>query len=212
MFIFTRNRPEADCGRTRRGCLLQVMRWRWAAVLVVATSCFGQADFEIGGLVGYGVYRDVRVNSSAGNATAGIRNRFVAGASLCEDLYEHLSGELRYVYQDGDPFLSNGTVRSNIQGQSHTVGYDLLIQIRGRDYKLRPYVAVGAGGKFYRTTGPEPNPQPLPQIARLIHSNEWRLMTDFGFGVKYRAARHIILRADFRDYITPFPKRIFAAT
>ena len=160
-------------------------------------------------MVGYGAYRDVRINSAGGTATAGIRNRFAAGAVFGEDMYSHISGEIRYLYQDGDPFLSVGSVRGNIQGQSHTLNYDALFHLFDRDRRFRPFVAVGGGGKYYRTNGPAPVPQPFPQIASLISTNEWRMMADVGVGFKYRLHDHVMVRADFRDYITAFPKKLF---
>lgn len=167
-------------------------------------------QYDVGGLIGYGFYRDARVNSAGGTAAAGIRNRFAAGAVVGEDLYEHFAGEIRYIYHDGDPFISAGNVRGNIQGQSHAFQYDVLFHLYERDRKLRPFVSVGVGAKYYRVTGPEPNPQPLPKIAELIKVSQWRVLADVGFGVKYRLRDHVMVRADFRDEITPFPKRIFA--
>jgi len=102
-----------------------------------------------------------------------------------------------------------GSVRGNIQGQSHTLHYDGLFHLFDRARRFRPFVAVGGGGKFYRATGPAPVPQPFPQIASLVHTDDWRLMVDVGFGMKYRLRNHVMVRADFRDYITTFPKNIF---
>ena len=167
-------------------------------------------QYDVSGLLGYGVYRDVRINSADGTATAGIRNRFTAGALIGEDLYSHISGEIRYLYHDGDPFLSTGSVRGNIQGQSHTFNYDALFHVYDRDRRFRPFVAIGIGGKYYRTSGPAPVPQPLPQIASLVMVNQWQFVTDVGFGFKYRLRNHLMMRGDFRDYITPFPKKLFA--
>jgi hypothetical protein len=182
-----------------------------ACFFLCAGLCFGQ-QFEIGAIGGYGIYRDVRVNGAGAEATAGIRNRFAVGALVCEDLYEHFSGEVRYLYQDGDPFLALGGRSGNIQGQSHTFSYDVLFHVRDRDQKLRPYFAVGAGAKYYRATGAEPNPQPAHQVADLVRQNQWRFLADFGAGVKYRVHRHVVLRLDFRDYITPFPKKLYVPT
>ncbi len=184
------------------------VRLKLLGALLFATAVYAQ-DWELGGSIGYGIYRDVRVNAPGATATVGIRNRFTAGAVVCEDAFEHVSGEIRYLYHDGDPFISNGTVRGNIQGQSHTFSYDVLLHVRDRDQRLRPYFAIGLGAKYYRTTGPEPEPQPLPQIAQLVHVNQWRFLVDWGVGVKYRWRRHIILRGDFRHEITPFPKALY---
>ncbi len=193
--------------------LTRRVTWRiLSAACLAAAVCSAQPHYELGGAIGYGVYRDVRVNSGFGDATVGIRNRFVAGAVLCEDLYEHVSGEIRYLYQDGDPFLSTGSRRANIQGQSHAFHYDLLLHPRPREARFRPFLAAGVGAKYYRTTGPEPNPQPAPQIADLVKTNQWRWLVTVGAGVKYRVSDHIILRGDFRDYITPFPTALFVPT
>ena len=180
------------------------------AVFFCAGACLAQ-QYELGGAFGYGVYRDVSVISPGGTATAGIRNRFATGVVFCEDLFEHVSGEMRYLYHDGDPFISTGTVRGNIQGQSHAFNYDVLFQARGRRSRLRPYFAVGVGAKYYRTTGPEPNPQPMPKIAGLVSTNQWRALVTAGGGVKYRLTDNILLRVDFRDYITAFPTHIIVA-
>lgn len=183
------------------------MKWKLAAVLW-ATACYA-GPFEIGGMAGYGSYRNGTVFAPAGTATAGISNRFVLGAVLGEDLYPHLSGELRYLYQDGDPFVSAGSGRGSIQGQSHAVHYDLLIEARRREYRLRPYVIVGAGMKYYRTTGPAPLVQPLPGIVTIVNRNEVSPLFTAGVGVRYRLRDHVYVRVDFLDYLTPFPSNLF---
>ncbi len=105
--------------------------------ILCVSGAFAQ-QFDVSGLIGYGAYRDVRINSTGGTATAGIRNRFAAGALIGEDLYSHISGEVRYLYQDGDPFISFAGVRGNIQGQSHTFAYDGLFHLFDRDRRFRP--------------------------------------------------------------------------
>jgi len=188
------------------------VNWKILSAAFLAAACSAQTRYEFGGAIGYGIYRDVRINSAAGEATAGIQNRFVAGGVFCEDLYEHISGEIRYAYQDGDPFLTFGAKKGNIQGQSHAIHYDVLLHLRDRDEKFRPYAVGGVGAKYYRITGPEPVPQPAPQIADLVKDNQWRWLVSVGAGVKYRVAEHVIVRGDFRDYITPFPTKIWAPT
>jgi hypothetical protein len=179
-----------------------------ALALCVGAIAYGQ-DWEVGGSFGYGWNRDLRVNGPGAEAKAGIRNRFVAGAVLTEDLYEHVSGEVRYTYHDGDPFVSLGGRTANVQGQSHSFTYDTLIHVRNRDQRLRPYFAAGAGAKLYRTTGPPPSIQPAPSVAFLGEANQWKFLVSVGAGVTYRFPNHLILRADFRDYISPAPTRLF---
>ena len=165
-------------------------------------------QYELGGAFGYGEYRDVRVISPGGTATAGITNRFATGVVFCENLFEHVSGEMRYLYQDGDPFLTAGALKGSIQGQSHAFNYDVLFHVRGRQSRIRPYVAVGVGAKYYVTTGPAPVPQPMPKIAGLVAANQWRALATVGAGVKVRVTDHILVRGDFRDYVTAFPTHL----
>jgi hypothetical protein len=179
---------------------------RWLAGVLCVSACFAQQQYEIGGSIGYGWYRNGTIFGPGASATAGIRNRFTAGFVIGEDLYEHLSGEVRYLYHDGHPFLSSGAVRSDIQGQSHTFTYDLLFQVKDREHRLRPYVAAGAGAKGYIIAGPPPVPQPLPNLAILTTRDQWMFVASLGGGVKERFGKHLILRGDFRDYLTGFPK------
>ncbi len=175
--------------------------------LLAAPLCLAQ-NWELGGFIAYGVYRNGSIDSFAGTAVAGIRNRFAAGAVLGQDMYEHISGEVRYTYHDGDPFLKSGGVSTNLQGQSHALHYDLLLHAWPREARLRPFVAIGAGIKEYVVTGPDNPFQPLHAIGVVISSNDLKFIFDAGFGVKYSLSDHLVARFDFRDYITPFPKKV----
>lgn len=170
-----------------------------------------QQQYELSGTIGYGVYRTATVYAPGGDATAGVRNRFVAGAVFSEDLYQHLSGEVRYLYQDGNPYVKSGGVLAQVQGQSHAINYDLLFHFRPHKERLRPYLAAGLGAKDYVLTGPEPFPQPFPSVATITNHDQWRLLYSVGLGVKYDLGRSVVLRLDFRDYLTPFPKEVIVA-
>jgi len=175
-------------------------------------SCFAMAtpaqQWEIGAGAGYGIYRNVSVDAPAGVATAGVRNRFAITAVFGEDLYRYVSGEFRYAYQDGDPFLQSGSVKANVQGQSHAFNYDLLFHTRARGARLRPFFAAGIGAKLFRVTGPENPNQALSDIARLRANDEFRPLVTAGGGVKLRMAHNLLLRLEFLDYIAPFPKKV----
>jgi len=139
--------------------------------------------------------------------TTGIRNRFAAGVVFGEDLFNHLSGEIRYLYHDGHAFLSSGGVKADMQGQSHTLTYDLLFHLKDREHRMRPFFAAGGGAKGYVVAGPAPFPQPIPNIASLVTVDEWKPVISLGGGVKFTLYKNIVLRADFRDYLTTFPRR-----
>jgi opacity protein-like surface antigen len=55
--------------------------------------------------------------------------------------------------------------------------------------------------------GPAPFPQPIPQIATLTTNDVWKVVFSAGGGVTFRPMRHMLLRAEFRDYITTFPRQ-----
>jgi Outer membrane protein beta-barrel domain len=177
--------------------------------LLLAGAC-GAQNWELGGGMGYGVYHNGSIISSGGTADAGIRNRFVATGYAVEDLFQHFSGEVRYVYHDGDSFLSSGSIRGTVQAQSHTITYDAMYHFQPRGERIRVYVAGGVGAKFYDPTGPVPVPQPLPRIAGLTNLSQWKPAFDFGGGVRIRVKEHFSVRGDLRDYITSFPNMLFA--
>jgi len=180
-----------------------------AAAFAFAMQAAWAQEWEVGAVAGYGVYKNGSVQSAAGTVTAGVRNRFAVGAQFTQDMYDHISGEIGYLYHDGDPFLSNSSAMGNVQGQSHSVDYVVLFHARPRASKLRPYLLAGGGGKDYRVTGPTPNPQPFPKIATLTNQSQWELLVVAGGGVKYRLGSNLVIRGELRDYVTPFPGNVF---
>jgi opacity protein-like surface antigen len=179
---------------------------KFLTALFFTAAAFAQ-QFEIGANVGYGWYRDGQIFSSTGTADAGIRNRFTAGIIIGEEISNYVSGEFRYLYQDGHPFLQFAGVRTDIQGNSDALTYTLLFHFKPRDHRWRPFLAGGVGGKDYVIAGPAPFPQPIPQIASLTTNDVWKVAFDAGGGVKIRLLPHMLLRAEFRDYITTFPRQ-----
>jgi len=178
--------------------------------LFVWTLACPAEQWQIGAAAGYGAYKNASIYAPAGKATAGFRNRFAVSVVLGEDAYRHVSGEFRYTYQDGDPFLAAGGMRTNLQGQSHAFHYDLLFHLRSKSAKVRPFLAFGIGAKFYAVTGPENPRQPLSQIGLLTTTDETKPLATGGGGVRLQLSRNVILRLDFRDYVTPFPKKLIA--
>ncbi len=83
----------------------------------------------------------------------------------------------------------------------------MLFHLRTREHRWRPFLEGGAGGKEYVIAGPEPYPQPIPQIATLTTNDVWKVVFSAGGGVKFRPMPHMLVRAEFRDYITTFPRQ-----
>ena len=178
----------------------------------MSAACLAQQNWEFSGGVGYGAYRNGTITSAAGTADAGIKNAAIFTGVVSEDLFEHFSGDFRYVYQAGDTFLSSGSIQGTVKSHSHAFGYDVLLHLKPRASRLRPFVAGGFGAKYYESTGDVPIPQPLPKIAGLTAQSQWKPLFNFGVGVKYKVTEHIVVRGDFRDFITVFPNQLFSPT
>ena len=174
-------------------------------VLLFSTAAFAQ-QYEIGASIGYGIYRNGTIFSDSGSAQAGIRNRFAAGIILGDDFSDYVAAQFRYLYHDGHPFLQAPGVKADIQGQSDALTTELLFHFKKRDHRWRPYLAGGIGAKEYIVAGPEPFPQPIPQIASLTTNDVWKVVFTAGGGIKYRLIPHMLLRAEFLDYMTTFPR------
>jgi opacity protein-like surface antigen len=175
-------------------------------LILLSGAAFGQ-QYEIGADIGYGFYRNGTIHAATGTAEAGIRNRFAAGIVLGDEFSKYVSAEFRYLYHDGHPFLEAPGVKSDIQGQSDALTGELLFHFKTREHRWRPFLAGGSGAKGYVIAGPEPFPQPIPQIASLTTNDVWKVVFSVGGGVKFRLIEHMLLRAEFRDYLTTFPRQ-----
>lgn len=182
------------------------LRYCIAFLFVFAASGQQPEQFQIGAEIGYGIYHNGSIFSSEGTAEAGIRNRFAAGILLGDDFLDYVSCEFRYLYHDGHPFLQAPGVKVDIQGQSHALTAEGLFHFKDRKHRWRPYLIGGFGAKGYIIAGPEPFPQPVPQIATLVANDVWKVAFNVGGGVKYQPRSHLQLRAEFLDYLTTFPR------
>jgi opacity protein-like surface antigen len=176
-------------------------------VMILFAGAAVAQQYEIGAVAGYGWYNDGTIFSADGTAQAGIRNRFAAGILLGDEISKYVSGEFRYLYHDGHPFLQAPGVKTDIQGQSDALTYELLFHFKPREHRWRPFLAGGSGAKEYIIAGPAPYPQPIPEIASLTTNDVWKVVFSAGGGVKFRLMDHMLLRAEFRDYLTTFPRQ-----
>jgi hypothetical protein len=182
-----------------------------AIALGLSSACVAQdRGWEVGGAVGFGIIRNASIDNASGSATAGIDHRFVAGAVVGQDLYQHLSGELRYDFRDGDLVLKSGGQKVNMDGDSHLVHYDVLFHPTNKESRIRPFIAAGGGIRLFRATGQEYVNQPFSDFAFLTRTNEVKPLISVGGGVKAKLTEHTAIRVDFREYISPFPEELFA--
>lgn len=198
--------PKIVKGSARPGLVKLKPMARLFAIFLLACAAFAQ-QYELGADFGYGLYRNGSIYSPSGAVQAGIRNRFAAGLILGDDFSRYVSVEFNYLYHDGHPFLQGAGIKQDIQGQSQTLTPDLLFHFRDRTSRWRPFLLGGAGAKDYVIAGPAPFPQPIPQIASLTTNDVWKIVFSVGGGIKYRLTNHILLRGEFVDYLTTFPRQ-----
>ena len=165
-------------------------------------------QWEVGVLGGGSFYLNNSVTGPRGSGDLGFKPGLTVGGWLGHNTSGHFGGEIRYLFQMNDLRVSSSGSEYTFGGQSHIVTYDFLYHTSSREDRLRPFVVVGAGFKGYRGTGTERAFQPLSNVGILTRTQEWKPVIDFGAGVKYNFGSRLTLRAEFRDYVTPFPKAV----
>jgi hypothetical protein len=182
------------------------------AVSILLMAAFGSAAFgqqwEFGGMGGGTFLDSVTATGAVGAATAGFQTGFAAGAFFGQNLYRHISGELRYGFLQSDLSLKGGGSQASFKGVSHVVHYDLILHTNRRGSRAQLFVALGGGMRIFRGTGTEEAYQPLSQFGYFTKTQALKPMASVGAGVRWSLTGRLFMRAEFRDYITMFPKEI----
>lgn len=187
----------------------------WGLILVLSARCFAQEgsaeEWEVSAALGYSGNHGTTIgNAELGtSASAGYRDGFVLGTVVGQNLYEHVGGEVRYLFMWGTPGLSFQGTRATTTGYSNLVVYDLLVHFKSYDSGLRPFLAAGAGIKILTSTDEQLVTQPLLEYALLRRGTQVEPAISVGGGLKYRIAPHTLLRFDFRTYLSPLPNKLF---
>src|SRR5262245_40710156 len=96
----------------------------WLFVCILSLAALGHAqEWEIGGIAGAGFSNGLSVATAAASATTGFKSGGAFGAFAGSNLYPHLSGEIRYLYQMNDLKLSSGGTEATFNGVSHAISY-----------------------------------------------------------------------------------------
>jgi hypothetical protein len=167
-------------------------------------------SWEVGAIGGYGFARNLTLNGPAGTATAGLKDGLAVGAFLADEMYEHFSGEFRYLYRESDLNLSSGAATARFDGRTHIVHMDWLAHFQRRESRARIFLAFGGGVKVLQGTGMESAAQPLGRFAGLTHSQQVLPVGDVGLGLKVSLSRHVRFRLEGRDYISTRPDQVIA--
>ena len=176
--------------------------------MAVAAAALAQ-QWEIGGLGGGSFLTSSTVKGANGSATAGFQPGPGFGA-FAGNFGDRFGGEVRYLYLDNGLKLSGGGSQATFSGVAHAIHYDFIVHPKHREDGLVPYLAAGAGVKIFRGTGKEQAYQPLDQFAYLTKTQQAVPLISAGGGVRYSIGRRALLRAELRDYLTPFPNKVVA--
>jgi hypothetical protein len=167
-------------------------------------------EWELGAHGGFGFSKNPGVTSTAGVGTAGLKQGPAAGVFAGNNMYERVSGEFHYVYRSSNLRATGAGQEAGFGGDSHIAHYDLLYHTADRDARIRPFVAGGAGLRYYRGTGTESAFQPAARFALLTKTQELKPLVSVGGGVKVAVSDSTYLRLEVRDYVTPFPREVIA--
>jgi len=177
--------------------------------LSAAASAFAQ-QWEFGALAGGGFLSNVSASGagSLGSATAGFAPGAAFGAFFGNSLYRNFTGEVRYEYMQNDLRLSSGGQTAQFTGVAHALHYDVVYHTNRSESPMQFFASLGGGMKLYRGTGKEEAYQALSQFGYFTKTQAIKPMVSIGGGFTYRLSPKLILRAEIRDFITPFPTQV----
>ncbi len=165
--------------------------------------------WEFGGGVGGSFYTSRDVTNGATSASASIETNVAGSLWLDNSNGNKWGGEVRFDYERGDLKLSQGSTQATFGADTYAMHYDFQYHFTPVGSKVRPFVAAGAGVKFYHGIGPETVFQPLAQYALLTKATETRPMISLGAGVKWQISHAMAFRIEVHDYLTSVPKDVF---
>jgi hypothetical protein len=164
--------------------------------------------WEVGGGVGGGFYTSNDMSATSGSVSAKIATNVAGSAWLANNGVGKWGGELRADFQLGALQLNGDGTQASFAARSYALHYDVLWHAAPNGARIRPYVAVGAGIKVYQGTGAQVAYQPLSNFALLTQAQDLTPLVSAGGGVKVQISPRVQLRAEVRDYLTPFPKQV----
>ena len=181
-----------------------------AAALGMAPAAAVAQNWEFGGGVGANFGPSNSITNGGESASVKTQTSVAGALWLANSISRHWGGEVRLDYSRGDLELSNSTAQATFASEAYAMHYDFQWHVTPSSSKIRPFVAAGAGVRYYRGIGNEVEFQPLSQFALLSKTTQLKPMLSVGGGVKFSATPKIGLRVEVHDYITPFPKDLVA--
>jgi hypothetical protein len=179
------------------------------AILLLAASTAGgfAQQWEFGAAGGYSTAPAIPVTAPTGTATTGIAPGGAFSVFLGLSEGRHWAGEARFGYLMGDLRIQSGAASTTFSAASQVAHYDLILHT-GSGSRFQLFGAVGGGVRWFEGTGEEAAYQPLMQYAYLTKTSTMKPMASLGGGVKFAITKKVLLRIEFRDYITGFPTEL----
>jgi len=181
----------------------------FAALLIAMPAVLAQ-NWEVGGMAGGGFTNSVTASTALASATTGFANGPVAGALLGQTLSPRVSGQLRYTIDFSRLRVSDANQSATFKGQTHSIDYNILVSVRSREARLRPFISAGGGMRDFRGVGSESPYQPLADIALLTKTSQWEPALTFGGGIRCAIGARVSLQLEVRDYFSRFPTQVIA--
>ena len=204
----------------RRNCTIPTRTSTALAVLLPVSALAqkpqssegGEPKFEFGVGVMGSFYDSKSFTGPGGSAKGGFESGLGGSIWLGQNMYRRIGGELRYDLALNDMKLDGGNTKVTFGSKTHAFHYDVHFHLTDRGGKVRPYALFGAGVKFYEGNGVERAFQPLQTVAVLSQGSQITPLITFGGGVKFQLTNKVNMRLEFRNNMTPFPKKLIAAT
>lgn len=164
--------------------------------------------FEFGGGVGGSFAPQTTITGATASADLSFPSSLLASAWVGHNMYKNVSGEIRYDYEGGEYKLTGKGGTASFGSRTQAIHYDIHVNFAPLGSKIRPYVLVGAGVKYFQGNGTERALQPNSNVAAFSNTSEIQPLLSFGAGVKVRLSHSFNLRLEFRDNMTPFPGKV----
>lgn len=178
------------------------------AILVLAPAAAFAQKWEVGVDGGAGLLNTVNVTGAPNSATAGFAPGFVAGGFIGENMYRHISGEIRYEFMQSDLRLTSGGQTAQFNGVAHAIHYDVAYRTGNSESNARFFVALGGGVKTFVGNGTEEAVQPLSQYGYFTKTKTVKPMGTVSVGFTAHISRNISLRGEIRGITSPFPDAV----
>jgi hypothetical protein len=178
---------------------------KFAVIFIAVTTAAFAEDWQFGATGGFSLLDTVSASGTPGTATAGFAPGFVAGAFLGQTLHRNFSGEIHYEYMQSNLKLSSAGQKAQFSGYSNAIHYDVAYHTGGSESPVQFFVLLGGGIKEFAGTGAEEAYQPLSQFGYFTKTNQIKAMGTGAAGVTFALNSHLTLRAEVRDFVTPFP-------